>query len=83
MGNLVLDIINFFLGLALLVSLLMIFCGGIKYVLAKGNKKKEIKSGKMFVYGLIILLVLAIIYAISSPLISSPPIVSLFLPRFS
>jgi|GEM_PF-3458497 len=72
MGNAVLNITNWFLGLAAWVSSLMIIYGGVKYILARGNKKKEIKAGKTFIHGLVILIVLGFLYALSLPTIAPP-----------
>ena len=73
MGNVVLNIINWFLGLATLISSLVIIYGGVRYFLARGNKEKEKKSIKMFIYGLVILFVLGFIYAMITP--TRPPLV--------
>ena len=47
MSNAVLNIINWFLGLATLVSSSVIIYGGVRYFLARGNKEKEKRAGKM------------------------------------
>ena len=67
MDNLVLNITSWFLGIATWISLLVIICGGIKYFLARGNKGKEKRAGKIFVYGLIILFISAVLFAVLFP----------------
>jgi len=73
MGNAVLNIMNWSLGLAAWVASLMTIYGGIKYILARGNKEKEKKSIRMFICGLVILFVLGFIFAISLPTPVLPP----------
>jgi heme O synthase-like polyprenyltransferase len=72
MGNPVLNIINWFLGIAAWVASLMTIYGGVRYFLARGNKEKETRAGKIFIYGLVVLLILGFIFVISLP--TTPPI---------
>jgi len=72
MDNTVLNIMNWFLWLAGLVSLLMIIYGGVKYFLARGNKEKENVAGKIFIYGLAILLTIGFIFVILITATPSP-----------
>lgn len=65
MDNAVSNIINCLLSFAAWISSLMIIYGGVKYILARGNKEKETRAGKMFISGLVVLLILAFLYAIS------------------
>ncbi len=67
MGETVLNIINWFLGLASSVSVLMIIYGGVKYILARGNKEKETAAKKTFIYSLVIFIVLGFLYALLIP----------------
>ena len=73
MYNAVLNIINWFLGLSGLVFLSMTIYSGVKYILARGNKEKEKRAGKMFIYGLVILFILGFIFVISLPTPVLPP----------
>ena len=72
MSNAVLNIINWFFWLAVLLSPLMIACSGIRYFLARGDKEKEAKAIKMFLCGLVILLIVGFIFVISTVLTPSP-----------
>ncbi len=74
MGDPVYNIINWFLGLATLISSLLIIYSGTKYILARGNKEKEPKAGKMFIYSLAIFIVLAFLYPIFNPPLTAPPL---------
>ena len=74
MNNAVPNIINWFLGLAGLVFSLMTIYGGVKYFLARGNKEKETKAIKFFIYGLVVLLVLGFLFVISLPTPVPPPL---------
>jgi Sec-independent protein secretion pathway component TatC len=47
---------------------------GVRYFLARGNKEKETRAGKIFIYGLAVLFVLGFIFAIFNPLVASSPL---------
>ena len=66
------NITNWFLGLVAWASSLVAICGGVKYIFAKGNKEKENRAGKMFMYGLAILLIIGFIFVILSVTTPSP-----------
>ena len=74
MGSPVLNIVNWFLGLMAWVSSLMIIYGGVKYIFARGNKEKENRAGKIFIYGLVILLVSGFIFALLIPIVAPTPL---------
>ena len=73
MNNAVLNITNFFLGLVAWISSLMIIYSGVRYFLVRGNKEKESRAGKMFIYGLVVLFIVCFLYAISLPTSVPPP----------
>ena len=73
MDNAILNITNLFLGLVVWISSLVIIYGGIKYFLARGNKEKENKAGKMFIYGLMVLFIAGFLYASLLPTSVLPP----------
>jgi len=72
MNNAILNITNWFLGLVAWISSLMIIYSGIRYFLARGNKEKENRAGKMFIYGLIVLFIVCFLYAVLLP--TAPPL---------
>ena len=72
MGNAVLNMANWFLGLAAWVASLVTICGGVKYFLARGNKEKEKRAAKMFIYGLVGLFVASFIFVVLLP--TAPPL---------
>jgi len=74
MSDTVCGIIYWFLSLATSASSLLVIYGGTKYILTRGNKEKEAKAGKIFIYNVVALIVLGFLYAIFSPVTTTPPL---------
>ena len=72
MSNAILNITNWFFGSAILVSSSVAIYGGIRYFLARGDKEKEARAGKMFMCGLVVFLIISFIFVISIVTTPSP-----------
>ena len=72
MNDAVLNITNLFLWLMTVASFLVIFYGGVKYFLAKENKEKKNRAGKIFICGLTVLLITVFLFIILTVVTPSP-----------
>jgi hypothetical protein len=67
--ELVLDIINFFLGFLALLAVIMIIYGGFLYVSSQGNQEEIDQAKKILIYAVIGIIVIVISFALVNTLL--------------
>lgn len=67
--NIILQIVNFFLGFLGLIAVIMVIYGGIQYVTAAGNQEQIDKAKKVIMYAIIGIIIVLISFALVNTVI--------------